>query len=74
MKANEKYSDLARFGIQYFCQIALLELREKLNASGFEAVAYLYRRVWYNIEDFELEMAERLLDGEDLAYYKSVHL
>ena len=74
MKANEKYSDLARLGIQYFCHKALLELRKKLNDSGFEAVAYLYRRVWYEIEDYEAIMAERLLEGEDLTYYRSVHL
>ena len=73
-KANNKYSLMARYGVQWFCQQALLDLRDKLNASGFEAVAYLYDRVSHDLYFHEKVMIERLLSGDDLEYYKSVHL
>jgi len=73
-KANNRYSLLARYGLQYICQKALLELREKLSVSGFEAVASLYSRVYEDTELHENFMAESLLEGDNLSYYLSVHL
>ena len=52
---------------------ALLELREKLSASGFEAVAELYRVVSDDIEKHEAVIMDSLLgkDTKERKFYKN---
>lgn len=74
-KAVSRYSVRVRWGLSHECSGALMDLRKKLNSSGFEAVAELYSQVGYELEKHEAEIADRLVgkDTKERKYYKSVH-
>ena len=71
---HEKYPLLARYGLQYFCYKALLDLRDKICGSKFDIMTPLYKRVFYDLLDHEEEIISRILEGENLEYYKNIFL
>ena len=72
-KASDRYSVLSRWGLAHRCSGALQELRKKLQSSGFEAVAELYRAVNEDLEKHEGKMMDSLLgkDTEERRFYKN---
>ena len=72
-KAYDRYSILARWGLPHRCSQALVELKKKQSASGFECLASLHRVVDRDMEKHEAEMVDRLLgtDTPDRRYYKN---
>jgi len=65
-KATERYSHLARWGLRHACSQALLELRQKQCATGFESVAKLYKVVSLDLEEYEGKMMDSLLGVDTL--------
>lgn len=72
-KANEKYSDLARWGLAHRCAQALVALKKKQSASGFECLAVLHQTVDLELEEYTAVMMDRLLgaDTPDRVFFKS---
>jgi len=70
-KAYEKYTKLARFGLQYVCVQALLALRRKLSASGYEAIAVLAQKVSDDVLDYEKIMMRRLLSEREFIFWSN---
>ena len=68
---QQTYGMLARFGFQYHCSRALLDLRLKLCASGTPLLVGLSERCNYDILDHSHVMAERLMSERDFKYYVS---
>ena len=59
-KAPQKYSLMSRFGLQWHCSTALLELRRKTGCE-FPVVVELYKQVDRDLESHTSEMMDRLL-------------